>query len=85
MFLMAEANLRNLVSMILRCLLITKSRVGLRGLVWGKFLGLVHIQRSMARLAGKDHKTQPSSRLKGGSVASDDQIQKKVLTKKNYR
>ena len=32
----------------------------------GKFLGLVHIQRSKARLAGKDHKTRSSSRLKGG-------------------
>ena len=32
----------------------------------GKFLGLVRIQRSMARLAGKDHKTRSSSRLKGG-------------------
>ena len=26
----------------------------------GKYLGLVHIQRSMARLAGKDRKTWPS-------------------------
>ena len=30
----------------------------------GKLLGLVHIQRLMARLAGKDHKTRPSERLK---------------------
>ena len=52
----------------------------------GKFLGLVHIQKLIARLAGKDHKSQPSSRLKGGSVAdhdfvSDDRIQKSFFTK----
>ena len=34
----------------------------------GKFLGLVHIQRLTARLAGKDQKTRLSRRLREGII-----------------
>ena len=57
---MLAASLKSLVSMTLRCMLIRKNRIGLRG-----HLGLVHIHRSTARLADEDQKSRAFLNVEG--------------------
>ena len=57
---MLAASLKSLVSMTLRCMLIRKNRIRLRG-----HLGLVHIHRSTARLADEDQKSRAFLNVEG--------------------